>query len=58
MLSFIFTILEVLQWHIFDLITTRLRAAKNPVPSAGYLSTENSTVGKLGREKHIWFENF
>lgn len=58
MLSFIFTTLEILQQCVFDLLTTRLRETKNPVPSAGYLSTENATVGRLGRQKQNWFPNF
>lgn len=54
MLSFTFTTLEILQRCVFDLVTTTLCETKNPVPSTGYLSTENSTVGRLGRQKHNW----
>jgi len=53
-LSFTFATSEILQKCTFDLVTARLRAAKNLVPSPGYLSTENSTVGKLGKERNTF----
>lgn len=56
--SFIFTTLEMkLQRHIFDPFTTT-RSQENPVPSTGYFSTDNSTVGKSGRQNPIQFPNF
>lgn len=46
-----------LHWKHFNVVflTSLLQDYVQPVPSTGYLGTENSTVGKLGSVKHIWF---